>query len=188
MYLSTLLKPTNEVWGKVIFSQACVQNSVHRGGAIPACIAVVSQHALQQVSGVGVLSQHALQVVSQHALPQVSGGVPAPGGLLPKGVCSQGGSAPRGGGAWWRHPPAQDGYCCGQYTYYWNSFLLCYDFNVLLFDSAICSITIFCITSYNMSFNFYLGDANCVTTCTCGRDFFQRGNWLQNWNRILLCT
>ena len=27
-----LLPPTNEVWGKVIFSEACVKNSVHRGG------------------------------------------------------------------------------------------------------------------------------------------------------------
>ena len=27
-----LLLPTNEVWGKVIFSEACVKNSVHSGG------------------------------------------------------------------------------------------------------------------------------------------------------------
>ena len=27
------LPPANEVWGKVIFSQACVKNSVHRGDA-----------------------------------------------------------------------------------------------------------------------------------------------------------
>ena len=27
-----LLPPANEVWGKVIFSQACVKNSVHGGG------------------------------------------------------------------------------------------------------------------------------------------------------------
>ena len=27
------LPPANEVWGKVIFSQACVKNSVHRTGA-----------------------------------------------------------------------------------------------------------------------------------------------------------
>ena len=27
------LPPANEVWGKVIFSQACVKNSVHGGGA-----------------------------------------------------------------------------------------------------------------------------------------------------------
>ena len=26
-----LLPPANEVWGKIIFSQACVKNSVHRG-------------------------------------------------------------------------------------------------------------------------------------------------------------
>ena len=28
-----LLPPANEVWGKVIFSVACVKNSVHRGGS-----------------------------------------------------------------------------------------------------------------------------------------------------------
>ena len=28
----TLLPPANEVWGKVIFSEACVKNSVHRRG------------------------------------------------------------------------------------------------------------------------------------------------------------
>ena len=27
------LPPANEVWGKVIFSQVCVKNSVHRGSA-----------------------------------------------------------------------------------------------------------------------------------------------------------
>ena len=32
-----LLPPANEVWGKVIFSVACVKNSVHRGG-LPQCI------------------------------------------------------------------------------------------------------------------------------------------------------
>ena len=29
-----LLPPANEVWGKVIFSQACVKNSVHREGCL----------------------------------------------------------------------------------------------------------------------------------------------------------
>ena len=30
-YLLAYLPPTNEVWGKVIFSVACIKNSVHRG-------------------------------------------------------------------------------------------------------------------------------------------------------------
>ena len=29
-----LLQPANEVWGKVIFSQACVKNSVYRGNSV----------------------------------------------------------------------------------------------------------------------------------------------------------
>ena len=32
-----LLPPADEVWGKVIFSVACVKNSVHRGG-LPQCM------------------------------------------------------------------------------------------------------------------------------------------------------
>ena len=28
--------PANEVWGKVIFSQACVKNSAHKGGGVSA--------------------------------------------------------------------------------------------------------------------------------------------------------
>ena len=35
-YLSSL-QPINEVWGKVIFSVACVKNSVHRGVCLSAC-------------------------------------------------------------------------------------------------------------------------------------------------------
>ena len=65
-----LLPPANKVWGKVIFSEACVKNSVHRGRG------VVSQHALK------VVSQHALHVVSQHALHGGSPG-PHPGGVYP---------------------------------------------------------------------------------------------------------
>ena len=32
------LPPANEVWSKVIFSEACVKKSVHRGDGIPACL------------------------------------------------------------------------------------------------------------------------------------------------------
>ena len=31
-YYKPFLPPANEVWGKVIFSEACVKNSVHGGG------------------------------------------------------------------------------------------------------------------------------------------------------------
>ena len=56
---------------KVIFSEACVKNSVHRGG-------VVSQHALQQVSGGLVVSQHALQQVSRGWYPSMPCRFPGP--------------------------------------------------------------------------------------------------------------
>ena len=32
---SVFLPPANEVWGKVIFSEACVKNSVHEGEGVP---------------------------------------------------------------------------------------------------------------------------------------------------------
>ena len=32
-FLLLFLPPANEVWGKVIFSEVCVKNSVHRGSA-----------------------------------------------------------------------------------------------------------------------------------------------------------
>ena len=32
VFYKQFLPPANEVWGKVIFSQACVKNSVHGGG------------------------------------------------------------------------------------------------------------------------------------------------------------
>ena len=64
-----------------VFTRVC--HSVHGGGGIPACIAVVSQHALQQE---GVVSQHALQ----------QGGACSEGCLLPGGVCSGGCLLPGG--------------------------------------------------------------------------------------------
>ena len=34
VFFSQFLPPANEVWGKVIFSEACVKNSVHGGGGV----------------------------------------------------------------------------------------------------------------------------------------------------------
>ena len=49
-----------------------------------------------------------------------SGEMPALGGCLLQGRCLLGGwSAP--GGLW--RPPTCDGYCCGRYASYWNTFL-----------------------------------------------------------------
>ena len=37
-YALFLLPPANEVWGKVIFSEACVKNFIHRRGVLPQCM------------------------------------------------------------------------------------------------------------------------------------------------------
>ena len=64
----TYLPPANEVWGKIIFSEACVKNSVHGGGVPGPGGSVCSQGGCLVCRGV------------------CCRGVSAPGG-----VCSQGG-------------------------------------------------------------------------------------------------
>ena len=91
--------PANEVWGKVIFSEACVKNSVHRGGggfpagiagSIPACLAA-----------------------GLH------------GWWYPSMPCRFPGPHPRGKlRGIWPGPPPCDGYCSGRYASYWNAYLL----------------------------------------------------------------
>ena len=109
------LPPANEVWGKVIFSEACVKNSVHRG-----------------VPGWGVSAPGGVPGL---------GGCLVWGGLLPGGVSTLGGAWSGGcllvgclllRGAWSGRvcsggvpggdPP--DGYCYGQHASYWNASLL----------------------------------------------------------------
>ena len=126
--LYRLLPPTNEVWGKVIFSEACVKNSVQGGCAIPACIA----------GGIP-----ACLAAGGCTIPAcLAAGGSAPGGCLVWGVPGLRGCLVRGG-AWsggvclrgclvekpprsrppgTEHPP-RDGYCCGRYASYWNAFL-----------------------------------------------------------------
>ena len=72
------LPPANEVWGKVIFSQACVKNSVHKGGVWSWGVPAVGG----AWSWVGVCSQGGAWsggVCSQ-------GGEPGPGGVCSRGV------------------------------------------------------------------------------------------------------
>ena len=116
------LPPTNEVWGKVMFSQVCVKNSVHGGGGVPACIAGGIPACLAVGLQGGVVSQHALQVSRPTPRGEVEGDLvrgisrPTPKGEVegdlargvsrptPGGVCSWNGLLPRGGlvpgGAW----------------------------------------------------------------------------------------
>ena len=97
----SLLPPANEVWGKVIFSQASVILSGGRG-------VVASQHA-SQITSPG-------RSTSRGGLPR--------GVCIQEGVCLQGGSA----GGWADPLPRYTGYygirsTSGQYASYWNAFL-----------------------------------------------------------------
>ena len=77
------LPPANKVWGKVIFSQACVKNSVHGGGCL------LGGGAGRGVPALGGLVLGGL----------VPGGCLVPGGMsAPRGACSW--------GAWLRPPTA----------------------------------------------------------------------------------
>ena len=91
---------------------------------------VVSQHALQQVSG-GCLSQHALQVFRPTPKGELEGSVPHTGGVsmpTPRGSLqahTRGGvSRPTPGGVL-QTPPANS-YCGRRYACYWNAFLFCF--------------------------------------------------------------
>ena len=99
----TLLLPTNQVWGKVIFSQACASHSVHRGSLydVTSCLAawfhVPSGGSLFLVPysywGLcqGGLCQGGL------CLGSLCRRVSVQGGLCPRGVSVQGGSLSKGG-------------------------------------------------------------------------------------------
>ena len=138
-------------WGKVIFSQASVCDSVHRGGvAIPACIAGGIQACL--AAGLGgwypsmrcrfpgpqptgkfraIWSRPTAKGEVEGDLFQVHTQGGSWGGSGWGGVCSWGWGwclvqgVPAPGGCLlrglWRAP--RDGYYCGRYASYWNAFL-----------------------------------------------------------------
>ena len=90
----SLLRPANEVWGKLIFSEACVKNSVHRG---------VSVHARIQHPPWGHTSLTRHPPDQAHALDQASS---RPGTHpLDQALPRPGTSGP--GTPWTRHPKDQ---------------------------------------------------------------------------------
>ena len=94
------LPPANEVWGKVIFSQACVKNSVQ---GVCACSWGPPGPGVCLLLGV----------------PSRGGGAWS-GGLVPgRGP----GPYSRGKLRGIRPSPPPDGYCCGRYASYWNALL-----------------------------------------------------------------
>ena len=108
------LLPANEVWGKVIFSVACVKNSVHRGGGclVPGGVPGPGRGAWSRgMPGSGGLVPGGGWSRGVGCLVQ-GGGVPGPGGWLP----GWGGLVP---GSMWR---PSDGYCCGHPTGMYSCF------------------------------------------------------------------
>ena len=106
---SCMLQFEDEVWSKVIFSVACVKNSVHRGGWIPACIAggiPASLAAGLQGGSPGPHPGGRLWNLARAGLQaHTQGGVCIP-------ACTE------------AEPPLPvDGYCSGRYASYWNASL-----------------------------------------------------------------
>ena len=97
---SELLPPANEVWGKVIFSQACVSHSVHEGEGslydVTFCLAAWSHVHSRGLClwphvpsrGVSVQRRVSVQGVSVWDRDPVQGGG--------RGLCSVGGLCPAG--------------------------------------------------------------------------------------------
>ena len=96
----SLLQPANEVWGKVIFSEVCVKNSVH-GRGIPACLAghMTNQQGGACSRGVGAALGGCLLREGYSR------------GCLLRGVCSRGacsrGACSRGGACLVATPPGR---------------------------------------------------------------------------------
>ena len=146
-----LLPPANEVWGKVIFSEACEEFCSQGGGGIPACIAGGIPACLAGIWG-WVVFQYALQVVSQYAL---HGGISRPTPRRQAEGSGRGESpGPHRGGSPGPHPgglcipactkadppPPVDGYCRGRYASYWNAFL--FSMRTLLLTSSLSCLSI----------------------------------------------
>ena len=82
-----LLLPANEVWGKVIFSQVCVNHSVHRGGRGSLYDVTSCWAAWSHVPTRGSLSGRPLSrgSLSRRSLYRGSVGVGWEGGIRPVG-------------------------------------------------------------------------------------------------------
>ena len=106
-------------WGKVIFSEACVKNSVHRGG----CLGPDPGGKLGGLAGRGCLGPDPGGVQAH------TRGIsrPTPGGGVVSRPTPRGVSMPRPGGGGWCIPACTEAdtpsYCCGWYASYWNAIL-----------------------------------------------------------------
>ena len=111
-----LLPPANEVWGKIIFLEACVKNSVHRGDLL-----VRSPPWQGGTPWQGDLPRKEAPLEGgtplQKEAPPGRRHPPPEGGVPPERGSPWKGGTPLEGG-----PPY--GYCCGRYASYWNAFLL----------------------------------------------------------------
>ena len=135
----------NEVWGKVVFSEACVKNSVHRGHVWWGVACMAGRHAWQGACMAGGMhgGGHAWQ--GWHAWQGVCmvGGCVVVGGMCGRGGMHGGGCMAGGvhgwGHAWQGGMHGGRGSCVvaggcveydeirsmrGRYTSYWNAFLL----------------------------------------------------------------
>ena len=130
----SLLPPANKVWGKVIFSEVCVKNSVHRGGGgsaspgTPRARQVHPPRTRQVPPRPGRYPPGPRQVTP----PGQAGTPPGPGRYPPRDKAGtppgpgrytppdQAGTLPGQG----RYPPPEIRSMRGRYASYWNAILL----------------------------------------------------------------
>ena len=120
MSINALLPPANEVWGKVIFSEACVKNSVHRGEYLgrssPGPGTPPGQVPLHQVPPGRYTPPDQVPPGRYTPLGRYTPRAGTPGTrYLPPGTRS----TPSGSSACWEIRATS-----GRYSSYWNAFLL----------------------------------------------------------------
>ena len=120
-YLTLFLSPANEVWGKVIFSVACVKNSVHRGS--------VSVHAgIPYPPGPGTPPLEQTPFWSRHPQEQAPPGTryPSPRSRHPppRDQAHPPGADPPGSRPHLRSACWEIRSTSGRYASYWNAILL----------------------------------------------------------------
>ena len=115
IYTLYLLPATNEVWGKVIFSEACISHLAKCGG-----------DAWWGGGMCGKGGMHGRRACMARGACMVKGAMHGEGG-----ACGSRGAYISGGHAWqWRHAwqmgghaYKRDGHWSGRYASYWNAFL-----------------------------------------------------------------
>ena len=119
-FQQSFLPPANQVWRKVIFSVACVKNSVHRGGGSASVHSEIPPHGSRHPQ-----EQTPNTADTQHSRHPLGADTP-PWSRHPWEQSSPQEQAPLCSACWEIRSTS------GRYASYWNTILLCNGFNTLV--------------------------------------------------------